>query len=144
MPALPAVELLDLLLPAYNPCVGFRTKCAGVAKWAPESGHVPRGYLGATARPDDVDLNLLVAEPGDPHAGAAMHPRGKRQSLAAEAVADTYPSFAVEFLRSTAPKSRAPPEQVPVSVGPEACTPNIDAMKSNPLADERAGPAPHS
>ena len=63
MPA-PAIELLDLLLPAYSPCAGFSARCAGVAKWAPESGHLPRGYLGATARLDDVDLILLVAEPG--------------------------------------------------------------------------------
>ena len=93
MPFLPAIELLDLLQPAYSPCAGFRARCAGVAKWAPESGHVPRGYLGATARLDDVDLILLVAEPGDPHAGAVVQPRPQRKSLAAETVADTYRCF---------------------------------------------------
>ena len=75
MPALPAIELLDLLLPAYSPCAGFRTKCADVTKWAPESGHVPRGYLGATARLDDVDLILLVARTGRPPRRAAVRPR---------------------------------------------------------------------
>ena len=93
MPALPAIELLDLLQPAYSPCAGFSTRCAGGAKWAPESGHVPRGYLGATARLDDVDLILLVAEPGDPHTGAVVQPRPRRKSLAAETVADTYRCF---------------------------------------------------
>ena len=93
MPVLPAIELLDLLQDAYSPCAGFSTRCADVAKWAPESGHVPRGYLGATARLDDVDLILLVAEPGDPHAGTVVRPRVNRKSLAAQTVADTYRCF---------------------------------------------------
>ena len=93
MPVPPAIELLDLLQPAYDPCAGFSASCAGIAKWAPESGHLPRGYLGATARLDDVDLILLVAEPGDPHATTALRPRASRTSLAAETVADTYRCF---------------------------------------------------
>ena len=92
-PHCPAIELLDVLHPAYSPCRGFTTRCAGVARWAPESGHVPRGYLGATGRLDDVDLVLLVAEPGDPHEGAVMEPRDERKRLAAETVADTYRCF---------------------------------------------------
>ena len=93
MPALPAIELLDVLHPAYSPCPGFTTRCADIARWAPESGHVPRGYLGATGRLDDVDLVLLVAEPGGPHEDAAMEPRDERKRLAAETVADTYRCF---------------------------------------------------
>ena len=90
MLALPAVELLDLLQPAYSPCPGFATRCADVAKWAPESGHVPRGYLGAMCRLDDVELVLLVAEPGNPHEGSGVQPRAGRKGLAAKTVSDTY------------------------------------------------------
>ena len=32
-------------------------------------GHVPRGFCGATGGLDDVELVLVVAEPGDPHGG---------------------------------------------------------------------------
>lgn len=39
--------ILDLLLEAYAPCKYFGT-CAE-AHYEPEKGHVPRGYLGATA-----------------------------------------------------------------------------------------------
>ena len=90
MPALPAIELLDLLRPAYSPCPGFTTGCADIARWEPGSGHVPRGYLGATSHLEDVDLVLLVAEPGDPHEGAVVQPPAERERIAAETVADTY------------------------------------------------------
>ena len=80
--------------PAYSPCRGFTTRCADAARWAPESGHVPRGYLGATGRLDDVDLVLLVAEPGRPPRGRRDgEPRDERKRLAAETVADTYRCF---------------------------------------------------
>jgi len=36
-------------------------------RWAPEQGHVPRGFCGATGSPEDVRLVLVCAEPGDPH-----------------------------------------------------------------------------
>ena len=40
MPALPAIELLDLPQPAYSPRGGFTTGCADAAKWVRESGYV--------------------------------------------------------------------------------------------------------
>jgi hypothetical protein len=38
-------------------------------RWAPDEGHVPRGFCGAGGTLEEVRLVLVVAEPGDPHAG---------------------------------------------------------------------------
>ena len=65
----PAVELVDLLKPAYDPCPEFKDACRDVARWAPERGHVPRGYIGACGTLDEVEVILLLAEPGDPFDG---------------------------------------------------------------------------
>lgn len=65
MPVLPAVELLESLLPAFGPCAAFQCECAA-ATWCPEKGFVPRGFLGAIGSIRDVRLVLLTAEPGDP------------------------------------------------------------------------------
>jgi len=35
-------------------------------RWIPDRNHVPRGFLGATGRMEDVELVLVFAEPGDP------------------------------------------------------------------------------
>jgi hypothetical protein len=40
-------------------------------RWAPEEGHVPRGFCGATGSPEDVRLVVVSAEPGDPHESEA-------------------------------------------------------------------------
>lgn len=58
--------LAAILAPAYAPCVEFGGNCAEM-RWNPGSGHVPRGFLGATGSPEDVELVLVFAEPGDPH-----------------------------------------------------------------------------
>ncbi|MDE0241072.1 MAG: hypothetical protein OXQ84_12910 [bacterium] len=93
MPRLPAIELLDILEPAYAPCEAFRGACAGTATWLPQRGHAPRGFLGATGRVDDIELVLLVAEPGNPHAHSRFGPDLLPQSLIAQAVDDTYRCF---------------------------------------------------
>jgi hypothetical protein len=36
-------------------------------RWIPESGHAPRGFCGALGKLGEVELVLIVAEPGDPH-----------------------------------------------------------------------------
>lgn len=59
-------RLREILLPAYSPCEAFGRGCASM-RWAPAIGHVPRGFCGGTARPEDVRLVLVAAEPGDPH-----------------------------------------------------------------------------
>ena len=58
--------ILDRLENAYGPCAGFSAECSGMI-WNPIRGHVPRGFLGATGDPSEVELVLVVAEPGDPH-----------------------------------------------------------------------------
>ena len=64
---LPSPELREILSPSYNPCPGFQGACKGVATWNPEQGHVPRGFIGALGSLDEVQVVILVAEPGDPH-----------------------------------------------------------------------------
>lgn len=65
----PAPELIEVLEPAYGPCPEFRGACSNVACWKPEAGHVPRGYLGATGTLDEVEIVLLINEPGNPIPG---------------------------------------------------------------------------
>lgn len=65
----PDDELSALLLEAYEPCSNINVK-SGIcpqAKWDPESGHIPRGFLGAMGALDDVELVMVFAEPGHPH-----------------------------------------------------------------------------
>lgn len=63
----PNKKLVEILRPAYRPCPGFKAGCAGVARWAPTQGHIPRGFVGALGRLDEVKVVILLAEPGDPH-----------------------------------------------------------------------------
>jgi uracil-DNA glycosylase len=58
-------RLQEVLLAAYRPCRNFVCPCKEM-RWAPEAGHVPRGFAGATGDLDDVRLVLVCAEPGDP------------------------------------------------------------------------------
>lgn len=62
----PAKELARILRPAYRPCPGFELGCKSVARWKPEKGHVPRGFVGALSSRKEVEVVLVVAEPGDP------------------------------------------------------------------------------
>lgn len=77
----PCRDIINTLLPAY-PCHNFKGPCLSMV-WAPQSGHVPRGFLGATSRVEDVELVLVFAEPGDPH-------DGETHSGLESAVAHTY------------------------------------------------------
>jgi hypothetical protein len=62
----PCPELVGILAPAFEPCRHFAGACAGTARWDPVHGHVPRGFKGALGTLDDIELVLVVAEPGDP------------------------------------------------------------------------------
>ncbi|WP_448646915.1 hypothetical protein [Pseudomonas mohnii] len=62
----PCSELLTIIEPAYAPCRNFADACSSLV-WAPDKGHVPRGFLGATDTLGEVELVLVFAEPGDPH-----------------------------------------------------------------------------
>jgi hypothetical protein len=59
-------ELAKILRPAFSPCPAFGNTCSTM-RWAPEQGHVPRGFNGATGAISEVELVLVFAEPGDPH-----------------------------------------------------------------------------
>ena len=58
-------SLQQILAPAY-PCPEFSGSCAREMHWNPSVGHVPRGFAGATGGTDEVELVLVVAEPGEP------------------------------------------------------------------------------
>lgn len=64
---LPSLELREILSPSYDPCPGFNGTCKDVATWNPERGHVPRGFIGALGSLDEVQVVILVSEPGDPY-----------------------------------------------------------------------------
>jgi hypothetical protein len=70
----PCAELREILLPAYAPCTHFGGACDGIARWGPAKGHVPRGFVGALGSLDDVELVLVVAEPGKPLKRVAAEP----------------------------------------------------------------------
>ena len=65
---LPCPELLTILRPAFAPCAHFQDVCLGAAQWVPNLGQVPRGFIGALGTLEDVELVLLIAEPGNPYA----------------------------------------------------------------------------
>ncbi len=93
MTHLPAVELADLLRPAYGPCPEFEGACGGVARWAPEEGHVPRGFTGACGALGEVEVVLLLAEPGDPLDGQAFPPGLGARDFIGDASANTRSSY---------------------------------------------------
>ena len=61
----PNRDLFDLLIDAYQPCRRFGT--CREAKWSPQRGHIPRGFLGASGELTDVEVVMVFAEPGHPH-----------------------------------------------------------------------------
>ena len=65
-PFRPCPELVRILAPALEPCRHFAGACRGIARWDPVRGHVPRGFTGAFGNLGDIELVLVVAEPGDP------------------------------------------------------------------------------
>jgi hypothetical protein len=60
-----STALADILSPACDQCSEFAATCSAMC-WEPKSGHVPRGFAGATGEPSEVELVLVVAEPGNP------------------------------------------------------------------------------
>ena len=60
--------LAKILEPAYGPCREFGRACTTM-RWDPRAGHVPRGFYGAIGDLSEVELILVVAEPGDPYRG---------------------------------------------------------------------------
>jgi len=79
---LPCSELRGILLPAYDPCHGFKAQCTSM-RWNPAHGHVPRGFCGALGKLSEVELVLIVAEPGDPHESESHVANSPEEFLAA-------------------------------------------------------------
>ena len=63
----PPKDLIKILRPAYEPCEGFEESCNGIATWRPACGYVPRGFIGALGRLNEVKVVILLSEPGNPH-----------------------------------------------------------------------------
>ena len=55
----PCSELLTIIEPAYAPCRNFADACSSLV-WAPDKGHVPRGFLEATDTLGEVELVLVL------------------------------------------------------------------------------------
>ena len=93
MDYLPSQELLDVLVPAYAPCTGFSGKCRGVARWCPTEGHFPRGFIGAFGDLDEVQLVIVVAEPGDPFVSNRLGIADSPRKLVAQTCRATFDSY---------------------------------------------------
>ena len=63
-------------------------------RWKPERGHVPRGFCGATGALREVQLVLVVAEPGDPHADEVYAPQASPSKLFKKVCRYVYGCFA--------------------------------------------------
>ena len=86
---LPCGELREVLAPAYAPCVAFRHICTK-AEWNPARGHVPRGFVGATGSLRDVQLIVLVAEPGGGFSDETYPTSASAQEYISRTVATAY------------------------------------------------------
>lgn len=92
----PDDQLSELLRAAYLPCDNFPA-LGGIcreAHWAPESGHIPRGFLGATGALEDVELVMVFAEPGHPHPGEVYDSKDSPDTLLEGGMRHAYESFA--------------------------------------------------
>ncbi len=58
-------DLADVLAPSYDPCPAFKTSCTDM-RWDPPKGDIPIGFAGATGLLSEIELVLVVAEPGTP------------------------------------------------------------------------------
>lgn len=84
---LPHADIQKILLPAYAPCTGFGT-CAE-AVWNPAKGHVPRGFLGACGKLEEVRAVMVFAEPGGVYPTDRYGASLSAQNLLAATVAET-------------------------------------------------------
>lgn len=87
----PTDELKSLLLETYRPC-RFFGQCRE-AQWGPQSGHIPRGYVGATGAPEDVEVIMVFSEPGHPHPGESYDESLGPDGLMAACTSHAYHSF---------------------------------------------------
>ncbi len=60
-------ELVAIFAEAY-PCRHLCSACSQI-RYDPIHGHIPRGYCGGFGRLEDIELVLILAEPGNPPPG---------------------------------------------------------------------------
>ena len=87
----PNSELFNVLLNAYRPCRHFGI--CREAVWDPKCGHIPRGFLGATAQLSDVEVVMVFAEPGRPHEDESYDPGDSPARLLDRGLRHTYDCY---------------------------------------------------
>ena len=88
---MPMNELHSIMLEAYRPCAHFGV-CRG-AQWNPKSGHIPRGFFGATGKLSEVELVMVFPECGQPHEGEQYDPNLSPEELMEAAMGHAGASF---------------------------------------------------
>lgn len=58
-------QLLETLLPTYDPCEELQLRCKEML-YDPFSGHIPRGFYGASGELGEVQLVMILMEPTMP------------------------------------------------------------------------------
>lgn len=86
----PNEQLLAVMREAYS--CGYFGSCRQ-AKFDPKSGHVPRGFLGATGDLGNVEAIFVIAEPGHPHPDERYSDGASTNQLLSEALGHTYKSY---------------------------------------------------
>jgi hypothetical protein len=87
----------DVLLPALAPCSHLEGNCKNYCRWEADKGHIPRGFGGGMASPDDIRLILVTAEPGDPADGDCYS--GSPSDMLSSTVAAFYEYMLADSLR---------------------------------------------
>ncbi len=57
---------LKKILQQAHRCRHFDDTCQSM-RYNPSEGHIPRGYAGGCGKVENIELIIIVAEPGDPH-----------------------------------------------------------------------------
>ena len=97
---------MSLMLEAY-PCVHFcpqgknsmnmaskvSSNTCPEAIWHPKNGNIPRGFLGATGKAEEVKVIMVFAEPGEPHGNESYDPNMDSKSLMESCINHTYTSM---------------------------------------------------
>lgn len=88
---LPNQDLINVLLPLYNPCANFGV--CKEAQWNPTRGQIPRGFIGATGCPEDVEVVMVFSEPGHPHYDEGHNPNLSEIGLMASGMRHVYQCY---------------------------------------------------
>jgi hypothetical protein len=87
----PTSALKSLLLETYNPCRHLG-QCRE-ARWEPNAGHIPRGYLGAIGAEEEVEVIMVFSEPGHPQRDETYDDTIEAAELMSACTSYAYQSF---------------------------------------------------